>query len=187
MVGQAPSVNPVYRWDFKDGSKKEEGKSVSHAFSKPGTYIVQLEAKFPGKTEDFASVDTIQMTVLPTKVYQSPVARIKVNGKLVEDPLRDTISIKPVTPVSFDGSDSKGKIVKYQWDFGDDKGAEKQVTLHRYGRDEYFPVVALRVTDENNIASDTYALLDMPFQKSNPILSFFYTISDFISGLLYKE
>jgi hypothetical protein len=187
VVNQAPSIAPIFRWDFKDGTEKKEGVKVTHVFNTAGTYIVDLEAKFPGKTEDFSSVDTIQMTVAPSREYVLPVGKIKINGQMVEDPLRDTIAIKPAVPISLDGSSSVGKITKYIWDFGDGKGIEKQKATHRYSRDEYFPVVALRVIDENNIIHDTYALLDMPIEKSNPVLSIYYAVVDFITGLFYRE
>ncbi len=180
-------VSPQFQWNFADGTDKVEGKKIVHVFAKPGTYIVQLAVKFPGNTEEFVQVDTIQMSILPSKDYQIPTAQIRVNGKHVNEPLRDVTEIQPVTSITFDGSGSTGNGINYQWDFGDNKGANKSIVMHRYGRDEYFPVVVLRVTDENHIMVDTYALLDMPVQSSNPFLSLFYSISDFVTGFLYKE
>lgn len=182
-VVNAPGVpEPIFRWDFKDGSGSIEGKNVSYAFIKPGTYIVELAAKFIGKTNDFAVVDTIQMDVFPAGEYVIPKPKITVDGKRIEDPQRDTAPIKPVKPVAFDAI-VEGEIASFHWDFGDGEGTEGKTTTHRYKRDEYFPVVVLRVTDAYGIKVDTYALLDMPFEKPNFFLRIWYAITDFLSGL----
>lgn len=184
VVGQLPTQKPNFRWDFKDGSEKQEGNHIQHIFTKSGTYIVELDAKFPGKTQDFAQVDTIQVIVIPSKDYQLPRPVIKINSQKVEDPSRDVITVKPAISITFDGSDSVGRIEQYQWDFGDEKGSDTKIATHRYSRDEYFPTVVLRVTDSNNVSVDTYALLDLPFQQSNPIMNLYYKIADFIQTIL---
>ncbi len=187
-VTNAPDVpKALFRWDFKDGSALTEGTSVTHIFTKPGTYVVDLQVKFAGKTEEYSTVNTIQMDVLPTQSYTRPQARIRVNDTTIENQERDTADIKPAVPVSFDASNSVGSVVKYEWDFGDGKGSQEKVTTHRYSRDEYFPVAVLRVTDENNIAADTYALLNMPFERPNIILKIWYAISDFVTGIFTKS
>jgi chitodextrinase len=177
---------PIFRWDFKDGSPKQEGSTLSHVFTKPGTYMVELEAKFVGKTNEFAMVNTIQMDVFPSKAYIKPMPRIAVDGVTIEDPDRDTAPIKPMQPVVFDVIDTGSGSRTYQWDFGDGKGASEKTVTHRYGRDEYFPVAVLRMTDEYQIISDTYVLLDMPFERPNSMLKLWYTISDFFMGLFYR-
>lgn len=177
---------PIFRWDFKDGSPKHEGSTLSHVFTKPGTYMVELEAKFVGKTDEFAMVNTIQMDVFPSKAYIKPMPRIAVDGVTIEDPDRDTAPIKPMQPVVFDVIDTGSGSRTYQWDFGDGKGASEKTVTHRYGRDEYFPVAVLRMTDEHQIISDTYVLLDMPFERPNSMLKLWYTISDFFMGLFYR-
>jgi hypothetical protein len=187
VTNQAPAESPKFRWDFKDGSQTGDGNHITHEYTKPGTFNVVLSALFPGKTTDYAPVDTISLIVAPSKEYILPRAVITVNGQRVDDPLRDTLSIKPMVSVKFDASASTGNPVKYQWDFGDEKGSDKKMTTHRYGRDEYFPTVVLRVTDEHNISVDTYALLDLPFEKANPVVSLYYKIVDFISGLFRKD
>lgn len=187
VVNQAPVSEPIFQWDFKDGTSKEEGTPVTHVYTKPGTYIIDVAAKFPGKTTEFASVNTVELTVYPELEYRLPKAVITVNGKKIEDPLRDTVSVKPMKQVSFDASGSTGNIVKYQWDFGDQKGTEGKTVRHRYGRDEFFPTVTLRVTDGNNITHDTYALVDLPFLKLNPVASVYFGIVDFLKKLLRQE
>lgn len=187
-VANVPDIpQPVFRWDFKDGSPKSEGSTRTHVFTKPGTYLVELEAKFPGKTDAFAIVNTIQMDVLPSQTYTKPTPRIVVDGVTIEDPDRDTAPIKPMQPVMFDVTDTGSGNRTYQWDFGDGKGANEKSVTHRYSRDEYFPVAVLRMTDEHDIISDTYVLLDMPFERSNSMLKLWYMISDFFMGLFYTQ
>ncbi len=184
-VSDAPK--PQFRWDFKDGSQTVDGGSVSHVFAKPGTYVIELLAKFEGKTPDFDLVNTIQLDILPDAQYQRPKPVITVNGRVIADKERDAVDIKPMTPVAFDAAKSQGEITVYQWDFGDGKGSTDKETKHRYARDEYFPVAILRVIDSNNIMVDTYALLNMPFEKSNVFLKIWYSILDFFSGLFYRD
>lgn len=176
----------VYRWDFKDGTTKEDGQKVTHTYTKPGTYIIDLSVAYPEKNPDFASVNTIQIDIVPNQEYVRPAAKIKVNGRLIENPDRDTAEIKPAIPVELDGSESTGKIVKYLWDFGDDKGSEEKATKHRFSRDSFFPVTVLRVTDENNLINDTQVLLDLPYTGGNPILNIWHTIQDFFVAIFYR-
>lgn len=186
-VTNAPDVPQAqFRWDFQDGSPAVEGANVAHVFTKSGTYLVELSAKFEGKTQDYTIVNTIQVDILPTASYVRPSARIRVDGMDIGDPERDTADIKPMVPVSFDASSSEGEIVTYQWDFGDGKGGDKKTITHRYARDEYFPVAILRTTDRNGISTDTYALLNIPFEKPNAILRIWYAISDFVTGLFRR-
>lgn len=185
-IPNAPGVpQPMFRWDFQDGSPPVEGKSVRHTFTQSGTYIVELAAKFVGKTDDFSVINTVQIDVYPTRNYEPQKPKIIVNGKTIVDPQRDTAPIKPVAPVSFEATTTSSNM-KYHWDFGDGNGAEGQSVTHRYARDEFFPIVVLRTTDEHNISVDTYALLDMPFEKPNILMSFWYKINDFFVVLFSR-
>lgn len=181
------ALTVIYQWDFADGSQPVEGQTVTHAYTKPGTYIIDLKVKYPEKNPEFAGVNTMQIDIVPSMEYKRPMAKININGKLIENPLRDTTEIKPAVPVSFDGSSSVGNIVKYQWDFGDEKSSEKKMTKHRYSRDSYFPVPVLRVTDENGLVGDTYAMLDLPFGGNNPVQKIWFAIADFVTGIFYRE
>ncbi len=187
-VSQTPgTATPQFRWDFKDDSPAQEGSSVSHIFTTSGTYIVELGAKFEGKTQEFATINTIEVRVFPSEDYLPPVPKIIIDGKAVDDPGADAVSIKPMKPVVFDASATTGDSLDFQWDFGDGKGAQGETVKHRYARDAYFPVVVVRVTDNDNISVDAYALMDMPFEKPNVLLGVWYAISDFVTGLLFSE
>ena len=189
VVNQKPTetIVPEFRWDFKDGSEKKEGRIVTHTYNTEGTYIIDLDVKFPNKSDDFAPVNTIQVTILPSKGYVLPKAVIHVNTHEIQEPLKDVASVASGSFISFDASGSTGTIKTYQWDFGDEKGANKKKIEHRYARDQYFPTVVLRVIDDQNIVSDTYALINLPFEKSNIFLSVYYAIIDFFTGLFHRE
>lgn len=188
--GQQKDQQPmqvVYQWSFADGSQPVEGQTVTHAYGKQGTYIIDLKVKYPEKNPEFISVNTVQLDIVSTSDYKRPIAKMQINNKFIEDPMRDTVEIQPAKPVAFDGSTSVGKIVKYQWDFGDEKSSDKKIVKHRYSRDSYFPVPVLRVTDENGLVNDTYVMVNLPFGGVNPIQKIWYTIYDFVTGLFFRE
>jgi hypothetical protein len=184
-VGDIP--RPSFRWDFKDGSLPQEGKNVSHVFTKPGTYIVDIAAKFEGKSQDFTSVNTVQLSVMPNAQYEFATPKISVDGMVIEDKLRDAASIRPAKPVVFEVKQEDESIQEYLWDFGDEKGAKGQTVKHRFARDSYFPVTVLRAVDKYGIFTDTYVLLNMPFERPNIFVRIWYFITDLVSGVFYKE
>lgn len=177
---------PAFRWDFRDGTPVAEGDRVSHVFTKSGTYVVELAAKFAGKTDEYARINSIEVHVIPGNAYVFPVPKISVNGKTITNRDGDIVPIKPALPVSFEASAASETSVSYQWDFGDQQGKDGKNVAHRYARNQFFPVVTLRATDAHNISVMTYALLDMPFENPNVILRVWYAISDFVTGIFYR-
>ncbi len=177
-------VKPEFRWDFTDGSEKVTGIKASHAFSEPKTYIVSIEVRFPGKTDEFTEVNSVQLDVVPDDEYERPIALINANGQEIVNSARDIVEIRPGAKVSFEAVPLTGNIVSYEWDFGDQSSAEGQTASHRYGRDEYFPVFPLlRVTDDKGIFYDTYAFLDTPLEQPNVLMRIYYTFADTIASL----
>ncbi len=165
-------VTPLYRWDFGDGSPKQEGKAVTHVYTTSGTYLPNLEAKFPGKVEDYAAINPMQINILPYAGYVLPVARIKINKKLITDPTKDIIDVRKNSTIVFDASSSTGDIVSYEWDFSDETTGKGKTMSHAYKHSDYFPMFPiLRVTDKNNIVHDTFVFLDSP-QSNNIIINF---------------
>lgn len=175
---------PQFRWDFGDGSVPAAGTRVSHAYSAPGTYIVDLEVQYPEKQTEFESVNTVQVDILPSAGYERAKTKIIVNGSSVENPSRDIISVQPGRRVSFSAETIGTSPVSYAWDFGNGSGANGSTVTTRYARDDYFPVVLLRATDEHGLWTDTYALLELPLGSSNPIVQLWYRLVDFIAFLL---
>lgn len=177
---------PLFQWDFGDGSAPEVGVHVSHAYTTPGTYIVDLAVQYPEKQTEFASINTVQIDILPPTEYERAQTKIIVDGSSVENPARDVISIRPARPVTFSAQTVGTPPVSYAWDFGNGLGASGSSVTTRYSRDDYFPVVVLRTTDEHGVWTDSYALLELPLVSSNPLTRLWYAIVDFVASLVLR-
>lgn len=177
---------PLFRWNFGDGSEPQVGARVSHAYKSPGTYIVNLEVQYPEKQTEFASINTVQIDILPPTGYERAQTKIVVNGSSIENPSRDIITVQPARPVKFSAQAVGTPPVSYAWDFGNGLGASGSSVTTRYARDDYFPVVLLRTTDEHGVWTDSYALLELPLGSSNPIMKLWYSIVDFVTALVLR-
>ncbi|MFH0820177.1 MAG: PKD domain-containing protein [Candidatus Peregrinibacteria bacterium] len=107
-----------YEWDFGDGSALQEGKSVSHAYTRAGTYRVTLFVTDDAGTQTRASVDVEAQTVT-----SAPTAKIRTLPASSDGELTGTLPFK----VSFDASsstDPDNDIVDYQWDFNGDGASD---------------------------------------------------------------
>lgn len=145
----------IFNWDFADGGKAT-GLKVSHTYKKSQTYIARISVSDP--TENTTNeLDTVQINILPYKGYQPPVAKIKINGKLVSDPLEDTFKVQRGDSLVFDASYSVGDGLSYQWDFGDSISQDGKTLTHIYQGDFYPSFPLLRVKDKNGIVADTFA------------------------------
>jgi len=145
----------TFYWDFGDGTKKD-GLSVTHSYTNPGTYIVKMTVKDPTQNATF-DLNTAQINLLPSLDYSLPTAKIKIEGKLISDPIKDTLTIKKGDTLEFDASESSGENLSFVWDFGDGQSAQGAKVKHTFNND-FFPIFPLlRVTDKNNLASDTFA------------------------------
>jgi hypothetical protein len=157
QVGQAG-----FTWDFGDQSKGTT-LSLSHRYSKTGSYIVILSAKDPASGMDF-ELESVKVNIVPSKNYTLPKAVIKVNDKVITDPTKDVIKINSGQTLTLDGSKTKGKIKTFLWDFGDGSETAKEIKVDhtfKFGTLTYsftfFPI--LRVSDENGLVDDTYVQL----------------------------
>jgi len=173
-----------YKWEFGDKTEPVEGISVSHTYTKPGTYIATLLFHTPSLSEDFQIIDTIEFMIIPSKGYQPPKAQIKVNGKQIKNADKDIIEVKPNQKVTFDARGATGKIKSYHWVLGDDTQKKEKSFSHTYKEDYYLLYPMLRVTDVNNITSDTFVILD--FSESQKKQSFFQKIFSWFSSLFKK-
>ncbi|MDP2671599.1 MAG: PKD domain-containing protein [bacterium] len=145
----------TFGWNFADG-RQGSGLTVSHTFTKPGTYIVKITVKDPTQNTVF-DLNTVQLNILPNKDYSLPQAKIKINGKLVADPLKDTFKVKKGDEIEFDASQSVGDGLSYQWDFGDGVAQRGKTIKHTYAADFFPSFPLLRVTDKNGLYNDTFA------------------------------
>lgn len=107
-----------YRWDFDgDGEADAEGPKVSRKFQSFGRHEVRLTV-----TDEDGGSDSISMGFL---VHARPVAEFSFSPR--EPHIGDRIQ--------FDASashDPDGRIVAYEWDFGDGAMAEGMSATHVY-------------------------------------------------------
>lgn len=151
-----PDGNIVsYSWNFGDGAMGT-GKTVTHVYTKIGTYIATLTVKDDDGLEDRISQEI--------KIVSGPIARFTANPKKGQAPLT----------VNFDASNSKPsenseKITSYEWDFGDEsKGTGEKVT-HTYYKYGTF-IVTLKVTDDKSLIDSTTKEINV-FSKPKAIFS----------------
>jgi uncharacterized repeat protein (TIGR01451 family) len=131
-------TNPVYTWDFGDGTERT-GQSHTYAFSEPGIYTVVVSVK--------NSVNSLQDVI---------VATITV----VERPISGTLTADNDSPTFFGDTTtlsatvSEGTNVYYMWDFGD---GETAVTQNR-SIGHVYPALGefeATVTVSNSVTAET--------------------------------
>ena len=128
-----------YEWDFGDG-KTALGERPSHSYSEPGTYNVVLCVT----DNDHARACSLGTSIVVSSTTNTP-------------PTAD-FSFSPTEPivsstVYFDGTlslDSDGRIVKYEWNFGDGSDAGGERPSHSYASAGTYNVV-LCVTDDGGL------------------------------------
>lgn len=147
-----------FLWDFGDGSHAE-GIKNNHKFNKIGSYILSINADFQDQNTPNQLIESVLVNVLPDKNYKLPVAQININGLKGIKENYNILDFDLAQTLSIDGSDSyskSSKIIKYTWDFGDEKSEVGQQVTHKYELPQAFATVVLRVEDENGFFSDAY-------------------------------
>jgi PKD repeat protein len=127
-----------YAWSFGDGTTGS-GRSASHAYAQPGTYMVSLTVTDDRNATNTTSSPLVVSTVSPA-VNQAPVTRAAVSP----------LSAATGETVSVNGSsstDADGTIASYAWDFGDGASATGATASHAYAAAGTF-TVRLTVTDD---------------------------------------
>ncbi len=130
----------AYRWDFGDGNTAESAQT-QHRYQKPGRYSVKLTIEDDAGVENSITSDTA--TVI---VNARPRAVIGEN-------LRVAIDQK----IAFDGgrsSDADGRIIAYDWDFGDGNTVAGARVDHAFSRPGRY-VVHLAVTDDSKTSTNS--------------------------------
>jgi PKD repeat protein len=152
----APSNNPIvmYSWNFGDG-RTDSGRTPSHSFNDPGTYVVTLTI-----ADQFNRTASTSQPLTVAGVTPQPAS----------------FTVSPATPhvgenVNFNASASRpapGRTIRsYDWDFGDgeQKTTTSPITSHDYQTAGDF-TVTLVVTDDvghQSVASgDVTVLTDAP-------------------------
>jgi PKD repeat protein len=130
----------LYQWDFGDGAKGD-GARPSHAYQKPGIYDVKLVVTDASKTIRNTAEDHLLVTVNDPPV---PSAGPDLSGAIAE-------------VLTFDGShsfDRDGRIIAFDWDFGDGARASGATVTHAYAKSGTY-TATLTVTDESGTRTKT--------------------------------
>ncbi|HSW76212.1 MAG TPA: PKD domain-containing protein [Candidatus Saccharimonadales bacterium] len=147
-----------YKWDFGD-SDHADGVKNSHVYKKNGSYILTITADYHDPNTPDQLIESLLINIVPDKNYQLPKSAIKVNGKSSNEKNYNILDFDLVNSLSFDGSGSYSKssqLVKYSWDFGDDKTGNGISSNHEYELPQAFATVVLRVYDQNGFFADSY-------------------------------
>lgn len=129
LPGQIERAEIRYRWDFGDGTTREEGETVDHVFSKSGTYQVSLVADVivDGRYRRAETSETLAVT-------EWPAPRVSIAGPA-------TMRVRAGDPAEFAGAATLPDIVspqravdwEYSWRFGDDQSQSYgQAVSHRF-------------------------------------------------------
>ncbi len=143
-------------WDFTgDLVPDDRGTKVSYTFNRPGFHVVTVEA-----------IDVNGLSSRKT-------LEVEVTDALLPEPVieADVLSGDAPLTVSFDGGKSEapeGRIVEYNWNFGDDSPVEKGQTIqHTFTRAGRFTVTLEVKTDTNQSAQIT-EVVTVSTSKSAP-------------------
>lgn len=143
-------------WDFTgDLVPDDRGTKVSYTFNRPGLQEVTVEA--------------IDINGLSSK----KTLEVEVTDALLPLPviIADVVSGDAPLIVSFDGGDSEtpeGRIVEYNWNFGDESPIEKGQTLkHTFTKAGKYTVILEVKTDGNQSAQAT-EVITVTTSKSAP-------------------
>ncbi len=149
-----------YRWNFGDGTELHGPSAVIyHVYERPGPYTARLTV-----TDDKGQTDTAQADLLaePVPVNESPRARLRFSPAQGPAPL----------VVDFDGSNSSdpdGRIVSYDWIFGDGTEAQgaKNALSHQYQQAGTY-TVTLTVTDDGGLSHSQQGTVQVEGPSPDP-------------------
>ncbi len=130
------STNPLYEWDFDDGTGIYTPYDTNYVYNAPGSYNTSLTVNYYGYTQNCFETSNVPITVFDTAISYFSWQ-----------------SSPPSTVINFTDSSSNAMI--YSWDFGDGSPLDStQNPSHS------FPLgsgtVCLTVTDSNGCNQNTY-------------------------------
>ncbi len=148
-----------FTWNFGDNTTAST-LETSHIYSKAGSYFISLKVFDPNANIE-VDLESLQVEILPNSDYKLPKAVIKVDGKKINDPLIEVISVTKGQTLEFDASDSEGDIKSYKWDFGDSTalatGKKVSHTFNFTSPYSYSIFPLLRVEDSKGFINDNFA------------------------------
>lgn len=129
-----------YLWDFGDGAMGE-GPVVEYAWASPGVYEITLTV-----IDNSGTGSASQSTTIPVIVNTRPVSRAGPDQFVT------------ASEIQFDGRESTdidGRIIAYDWDFGDGRTGSGPTPVHSYRHPGTYEV-ALTVRDESGAPQSTH-------------------------------
>jgi uncharacterized protein (TIGR03790 family) len=139
-------------WDLGDGNTSTEWE-LTHSYERPGDYLVKLEV-----WDDDG--DSASVTKRVTALNRDPTAAFSLQGE----------KIYKGRSVSFDASasgDPDGRIVQYEWEFGDGGSGEvttSPLVLHTFERAGNVTVTLTVYDDLGGLAhhSEDFVVINLP-------------------------
>jgi hypothetical protein len=136
-----------FRWVWSEGSgQHDDGPAATHTFTKPGTYNVELQARF-GTNTSYTEAGSVAVNVLPTAAYRLPRATVEVTPQTLIEGFRIKFEAAAIP-------DGTAKIASYAWEFGDGATGEGQSVEHIYKSRDFAAMPYLRVTDSNGLVNE---------------------------------
>jgi PKD repeat protein len=143
--------NTDVAWDFGDGFGMEDELTVSHVYSRAGTYTVSFTASFDLEGTLLSSTATVVIQVTED-INITPTARITAEFPSEESSLR--IDFRST------GGDPDGRIILHEWSFGDGTFASGQQVSHVFPEAATYKV-QLTVTDDRGGKATTVRSFDV--------------------------
>jgi len=136
-----------YSWDFDDGlTETTDAPSIEHLYQAPGIYEARLTV-----TDEAGQTDTASIPI--TVLNNPPIASFRMSS---DAPL-------PGQTVWFDGSgsfDPDGRIVDFDWEFGDGTSESGVQATHVYDAVGIY-TVRLTVTDDTGAPTSITHTVDV--------------------------
>lgn len=139
-----------YGWRWTESDKDvASGTTASHAYHKPGSYVVTLESKVPADTQ-YREINKIAVTIVPKAGYALPT--VQVNATQMSG---GTMRYEALTT-----HDQGVGLKKVEWIFGDGSKAEGEIVTHHYkDKRDFHLYPSVVVTDNNDV--QTHALFQL--------------------------
>ncbi len=135
MFNLSSSSNPLYQWNFDDGTGIYTPFDTVYAYSSPDSYNTSLTTTYYGYTQNCFETHNVSVAVHDTA--SANFGWMNAGG----------------TTIQF--SDSSLSAMSYSWDFGDADTSSMQQPSHSYASTGMY-YVCLTVTDSNGCNTNTF-------------------------------
>ena len=149
-----------YLWDFGDGTTTPE-KNPSYEFLVSGSYTIELTITDDDGASD---VDRITISVKEFIPNKPPIASIYADKTRINE--GETINFE-----SGGSDDPDGKIINYEWDFGDGSTSINANPSHEFQNSGSYTVKLTVFDDDDDTGIDTISILVVePVVEPDPII-----------------